>query len=89
MPICNIVDNRKNKYQYRRINAIVEATWHDNSCEGADLAPNDSAAPDFRERENISVAEALAWANEMPGDVTLFLWSEGDGTTIAKEEHVA
>jgi hypothetical protein len=28
--ICNIIDRGKHRYRWKRIKAIVEATWHDN-----------------------------------------------------------
>jgi len=40
--ILNIIDNRKRPYRWKRISAIIEATWHDNSCEDADIAEHAS-----------------------------------------------
>ncbi len=37
--IWNIIDNRKHKYRWLKITAIVEPTWHDNRCHNSDRAP--------------------------------------------------
>lgn len=80
--ICNIVDNRTRKYRWQRINAVVEATWHDNSCQDADqafpAAPQDEVVYD--RREGISLHEAVTWANGQSCQVTLYLYDEGAGT---------
>lgn len=40
---------------------------------------------DYDRREDVSVVDALAWANAQRCPVTLFLYDTGKGTTI--EEH--
>jgi hypothetical protein len=77
--ICNIVDEREHRYRWKRINAIVEPTWHDNSCRDSDQAEVDSDARVYEQRKNISVAEAVAWASAKPYSVTLFLYDAGHG----------
>jgi hypothetical protein len=37
--IWNVIGNRKQPYRWKRIVAIVEPTWHDNSNEASDEAP--------------------------------------------------
>lgn len=81
--ICNIIDNRERKYRWKRINAIIEATWHDNSCQDTDIA--DGVAADvevtYEQREGTSLSEAIAWASAQQCPVTLYLYDEGKGTT--------
>jgi hypothetical protein len=77
--LCNIIDHRARPHRWKRINAILEATAHDNNVADADQAP---ASPDdvtYDQREGITVAEAVAWANGEKGAVTLYLYDEGEG----------
>jgi hypothetical protein len=77
--IWNIIDNRERRYRWKRINAIIEPTWQDNSCQDSDQAEVDRDASCYEERMNISVAEAVAWATAQPYAVTLHLYDEGRG----------
>ena len=79
--ICNIIDRREHRFHWKRINAIVEATWHDNLKPDSDQAEKDPHDVAYKQREDISLAEAIAWANGLPGCVTLFLYDQGRGTT--------
>lgn len=36
MTLVNIVDNRKNRYQWKAVYGVIEPTENDNSLEGAD-----------------------------------------------------
>lgn len=85
--IWNIIDRRKRPYRWKRVNAIIEAVESDNSCSDSDQAARADAmeAIDYEERERLSVAEAIKWANEQHCSVTLYLYDEGAGTT--NEEH--
>ncbi len=73
--ILNIIDDRKRPHRWKTVNAIVEATWHDNSCPDADQAelPDDVHHVFFEDRDGLSVAEAIEWASRMPQLVTLYL----------------
>ncbi|MBI3437882.1 MAG: hypothetical protein HY054_04405 [Proteobacteria bacterium] len=81
--ICNIIDARERKYRWKKINAIIEATWHDNSCQDTDIADSVSADIEvtYEQREGISLMEAVEWAHADPCPVTLYLYDEGKGTT--------
>jgi hypothetical protein len=85
--IWNIIDRREQPYRWREVYAIVEAVEHDNSCRGADQAPE--ADPlmvvDYDALEAVSVQEAIAWANEQRCPVTLYLYDKGRG--FANDEH--
>lgn len=78
--LTNIVDGRKNRYAFKKINAVVEATWHDNSVEGADFSeiPEDDG-PSYGQKEHVSLAEAITWANEYKTPVTLYLYDHDGG----------
>ena len=84
MSIANIVDRRKRTYRFQKINAIIEAAWHDNSCPGADRLPNDGG-PDYSEREHITLSDAVSWAESYSTPVTLYLYDEDDGIYLTTE----
>ena len=75
--ILNIVDNRKSQYRWKRIRSVVEPTWHDNKCKDADQAEATQGELDYEERDNISVDEAIIWANDLGFSVTLYLYDPG------------
>lgn len=80
--ICNIIDRRERRYRWKRINAIVEATWHDNTCDDTDIVESVGADTEvtYDQREGISLSEAVAWASAQACPVTLYLYDEGKGT---------
>jgi hypothetical protein len=80
--IWNIIDNRKRRYRWKRINAIIEPTSHDNSCRDSDHAEEDPDPKMYEQRECISLAGAVEWANSKPYAVTLFLYDEECGTNL-------
>jgi hypothetical protein len=80
--IWNIIDRRVRPHRWKCINAIVEATWHDNGRSTDSDRDQAESGPDdvtYLQREGISLADAIAWANSLPGGVTLFLYDEGKG----------
>jgi hypothetical protein len=77
--LYNIVDRRKRPYRWRTINAVIEATAHDNGVTDSDKAPVSADDVAFDQREAISLEAAVAWAAGQSGPVTLFLYDEGDG----------
>ena len=82
MPLINIIDNRRNQYHFTKINAIVEAAWHDNSCKGADQVPKPpkgNDGPDYEEKEHVSLAYAIGWADTFANPVTLYIYDQDGG----------
>jgi len=82
--IWNIRDNRERPYRWRNITAFVEPIWHDNHCDDSDQAEEFKSTFEVDYRENISLAEALDWAGNIPVPVTLFLYDLGKGTNLVK-----
>ena len=80
--IANIVDGRRNRHRWKKLHVVAEATWHDNSVDGADQAEVDRLATDYDERHDISLGEAIAWGQAQPGEITLFIY-DFDATTAA------
>ena len=86
--IWNIIDRRKRQYRWNHVNVIIEATFHDNSVDDSDQAPvitNDTHVI-YEQREGITVADAIKWAAEASCPVTLYIYDEGDGTTVRKRD---
>jgi hypothetical protein len=78
--IYNIIDRRNRPYRWREINAIIEATAHDNSCHDSDQQPSRDDDLTFDQREGISLNEAIEWATEEQCAVTLYIYDKGAGT---------
>lgn len=82
MPIANLIDSRTRPYRFKEINAVVEATWHDNIRFDADTAKAFSKkddGPRYDQREHITLNEAINWASSFKQDVTLYLYDHDDG----------
>ncbi len=79
--ITNILDRRTHSHLWRNIDAVAEATSHDNAPEG--IPGHDHAAPDplhddvFAVRSNVPLSEAVVWAQALVGEVTLYLYDAG------------
>jgi hypothetical protein len=78
MPITNILDRRKRKYRFKKINAVVEATWHDHLVEDADQVDGQDG-PAYDQLEHVSLAEAVVWAGTFSDPVTLYIYDEDSG----------
>jgi hypothetical protein len=80
--IFDIVDERERPYRWARINAIIEATWHDNTVVEPDKAAAEPAEIEvtYEQREGVSLHEAIMWAEQDPCAVTLRIYDEGKGT---------
>lgn len=76
--ICNIIDERKRRYRWLKVTAVAEATFHDNSVTDADQAAPDAEGVEYAEESGVSLAEAVAWANSLPGQVTLYIYDDGE-----------
>ena len=81
--ILNIIDHRTRPYRWKRVNAIIEATEHDNSCIDADQAEETPPLViiDHDRRDDVSVREAIQWANQARCPVTLYIYDATDRTT--------
>lgn len=78
--IGNVIDRRKFPYAWKKVTAIMEPTWHDNTCKGADLADKfKGEGIGYQEFPEISVSLALLTANRLDFQVTVYLYDLGDG----------
>ncbi len=74
--IYNIIDQREISVKWKRVNAVVESTCGDNNVEGADFIElTDDLI--FGELNEVSVREAIAWANSFKEPVTLYIYDAG------------
>ncbi len=82
--ICNIIDKRSHRYRWKKVNAIAEATWHDNICEDSDQTPEivSETHIEYREMIGVSLSKAIFWASAFPYPVTLYLYDENEGINI-------
>ena len=78
--IWNIVDKRNRIYRWQEINAVIEDVANDNTCQDTDVFDEENeAAPVYDEKRNISLHQAIEWAEAETGKVTLYLYDQGDG----------
>lgn len=77
--IVNIVDRRKKPYRWRKVNAVVEATSHDNSVSDSDQMEPQVNDLDYDELLGSTLSEAIAWGQRFESAVTLYIYDEGDG----------
>lgn len=77
--IVNIVDNRSFNYLWKSLDVCCEPAWHDNSIKPTDLAEPLADHEDwsYDEALDMSLAQALVWAANHPGEVTLYLYDLG------------
>lgn len=76
--IYNVIDHRTRKYRWLKINAVIEDTAHDNGCDDADqLDEIQENAGIIDSRQDIPLHEAIRWAEDTAGKVTLYLYDQG------------
>ncbi|QJF50547.1 hypothetical protein [Roseobacter ponti] len=72
--IWNIVDRRSRDHRWREVNAVIENITHDNFCEDSDIfEEQNDAAPIYAEKVSVLLHDAILWAEEEKGKVTLYL----------------
>ena len=73
--IVNMLDLRERPYRWSGILAVVQSASKDNDAEDADIVQNNVGVEiDYAERDGISVREAVLWADQLGGMVTLYLY---------------
>jgi hypothetical protein len=73
--LANIIDSRHNPYISQKLNVVMEPSWHDNSCQGADQYSPDQQIGMVDIQYNISLSDAIKWANQQIGAMTLYLYN--------------
>ncbi|MGI9391013.1 MAG: hypothetical protein ACR2O1_13215 [Boseongicola sp.] len=77
--LINILDLRERTYRWSKVMAVLESAIKDNEAEDADQVEADIGVQvDYAERPEISVREAVLWAEQAGGPVTLYLYDRED-----------
>ena len=77
--LVNLIDMRANQYRWKEILAVVESAAKNNTAEGADaVETNVGVQIDYAEREGISIRDAVLWAEQLQGKVTLYLYDRDE-----------
>ena len=83
--IVNVIDLRERPYRWKSVLAVCEAASKDNEAEDSDrIAPSIGVEIDYAERDGISVRDAVLWAEQMDGPVTLHLYDRDDEVELSK-----
>ena len=73
--IVNVMDLRERPYRWKRVCAVVQSATKDNVAEDSDQVTQDLGVEiDYAEREDVSVRDAVLWADGLGGMVTLYLY---------------
>jgi len=73
--LINILDLRERAYRWSKIMAVLESATKDNEAEDADQVEAELGVQvDYAEKQGISVREAVLWAEQAGGPVTLYLY---------------
>ena len=77
--ITNLIDRRTNADLWKSIDVVIEATSHDNVRDSS--APHDNTVAEGQSclyRTAVSVSEAVAIAESLRDEVTLYLYDLGE-----------
>ena len=79
--LVNLIDLRERTYRWSKVMAVLESAAKNNEAEDADQVEADfGVLIDYAERQDISVREAMLWAEQAGGPVTLYIYDR-DGAT--------
>ena len=75
--IVNVIDLRENAYRWKSVLAVVESATKNNQAGDSDEVEQAVGIEiDYAEREDISVRDAILWAEGLQGKVTLYLYDK-------------
>lgn len=75
--IVNLIDLRENHYRWKSVLAVVESAHKNNEANGGDPVESVLGVEiDYAEREDVSVRDAVLWAEQLQGKVTLYLYDQ-------------
>lgn len=80
--LINVIDERKRKYRFKKINAVIESAWHDNRCKDADQIKKPRGGDKwigYDEVKHTTVENAMKWAAAFELPVTLYLYDKDRG----------
>ena len=66
--IVNVIDLRERHYRWKKVVAVIQSAAKDNVAEDADQVSQEIGIEiDYAERSDLSVREAVLWAENMGG----------------------
>lgn len=75
--LMNVIDLREKPYRWKTVVAVVESAAKNNAAEDSDPVEQVSGVEiDYAEREALTVREAILWAEQLQGKVTLYLYDQ-------------
>ncbi len=75
--LMNVIDLREKPYRWKSVVAVIESAAKNNAAEDADPVDTSSGVEiDYAEREDVTVREAVLWAEQLQGKVTLYLYDK-------------
>ncbi len=75
--LMNVIDLREAPYRWKSVMAVVESAAKNNTAENADTVESAGGVEiDYAEREDLTVREAVLWAEQLQGKVTLYLYDK-------------
>ena len=73
--IVNVLDLRARPYRWKSVLAVAQSAAKDNVAEDADQVTSELGVEiEYAEKECLSVREAVLWADNLAGMVTLYLY---------------
>ena len=73
--LMNVMDLRERPYRWREVLAVLESAFKNNEAPDGDKVSGDIGAfIDYAERSGITVRDAMQWAEQAGGPVTLYLF---------------
>ncbi len=77
--IVNLIDLRSRPYRWKSVLAVCESAVKDNEAEDSDLiAPGVGVEVEYAERDGVSLREAVLWAEQLGGLVTLYIYDRDE-----------
>ena len=76
MPVVNIIDNRKNKYRWKKVTAMAEpAFMNERRTARGGVDTTEAARPNWTQKDTtgISLQQAIEWAMKLDGETTLYI----------------
>lgn len=77
--LVNLIDLRANQYRWKDVLAVVESAAKNNGADDGDMVETQIGVEiDYAEREGVSVRDAVLWAEQLQGKVTLYLYDRDE-----------
>ena len=82
--LMNVIDLREKPYRWKTVVTVVESAAKNNAAEDADVVETSGGVEsDYAEREDLTVRDAVLWAEQLQGKVTLYIYDQDRACTTA------